>query len=66
MKPDINPIHDLNIRVIKPRLTQPEEIDQILMAVAARKSVAGASYGVVHRKPTSCLPDHYLPTSGNT
>jgi hypothetical protein len=64
MKPDINPIPDLNIRVIKPRLTQPEEVDQILMAIAAQKA-ACVSYGVVHKKPPPRLPDHYLSASGN-
>ena len=65
MKPDINPIPDPSVRVINPRLTQPEEVDQILMAIAAQKAV-GVSYGVVYRKPQPRLPDHYLPTPGNT
>ena len=64
MKPDIQPIPDSGVHVIKPRLTQPEEVDQILMAIAAQKA-AGASYGVVHRKPPPRLPDHYLSAPGN-
>ena len=64
MKPDLNPIPDPSVHVIKPRLTQPEEVDQILMAIAAQKA-AGASYGVVHRKPPPRLPDHYLLAPGN-
>jgi len=64
MKPDINPIPAPSVHVIKPRLTQPEEVDQILMAIAAQKA-AGASYGVVHRKSPPRLPDHYLLSPGN-
>lgn len=60
MKPDLNQITDLNVRVITPRLTQPEEIDHILMSIAAQKLVAGTSFGVVHRKPPPRLPDRYL------
>ena len=55
MKPDINPIPDLNVRVITPRLTQPEEIDQILMAMAARKLVAGASYRKIKPQPQTTI-----------
>ena len=65
MKPSINPIPDLNVHVTKPRLTQPEEIDQILLAIAAQKLAAVASYGVVHRKLPHSLPDHYLFASNN-
>jgi hypothetical protein len=36
MKPEIKPISDLSIHVIKPRLTQPEEVDQVLMAMMAQ------------------------------
>jgi hypothetical protein len=63
MKPENNPIPDLNIHVINPRLTQPEEVDQILMAIAAQKA-AVVSYGVVQRKPPSRLPDQYLFAHG--
>jgi len=64
MKPDLNPIPDPNAHVIKPRLSQPEEVDQILMSIAAQKAAAGISYGVIHRKPPSRLPDHYLFAPG--
>ncbi len=64
MKPDINQIPDLSAQVIKHRLTQPEEVDQILMAIAAQKA-AGTSYGVAHRKSPPRLPDHYLPAPGS-
>jgi hypothetical protein len=36
MKPGINPIPDFNVHVIKHRLTQPQEVDLILMAIAAQ------------------------------
>ena len=36
MKADINPISDSSIHVISPRLTQPQEVDLILMAMAAQ------------------------------
>jgi hypothetical protein len=60
MKPDIDPIPYPSVPVIKHRLTQPEEVDQMLTAIAAQKAAAGVSYGVVHRKPPPRLPDHYL------
>jgi hypothetical protein len=63
MKPDINTIPAPRVHVITPRLTQPEEVDQILMAIAAQKA-AVASFGVIHRKLPSRLPDHYLFAHG--
>jgi hypothetical protein len=37
MKPGINPNSDLSIHhVFRPRLTQPQEVDLILMAIAAQ------------------------------
>jgi hypothetical protein len=65
MKSDINPIPDPSVHVFKPRLTQPEEVDHILMTLASQKAAASASYGLVHRKPSPRLPDYYLFAPGN-
>jgi hypothetical protein len=45
MKPDFNQNPDLNIHVFKPRLTQPEEVDQILMSMVAQD--------LAHNAPTA-------------
>lgn len=65
MKPDINPIPNLSVHVVKRRLTQPEEVDQILMNIAAQKAAACVSYGMTHRKSPPRLPDHYLHALGS-
>ena len=48
MKPEFNQNPDLNIHVFKPRLTQPEEVDQILMSMAVQDLATGPQLQMVH------------------
>jgi hypothetical protein len=86
MKPSIDLIKDIYTQVIRHNLSQPEEIDQVLLSMATEDlsastptasgmkligpardaahgsfpTAAGFSYGVIHKKPSHSLPDHYL------